>query len=126
MGRFLNLIALSIRNGRAMGYGLAIWVAVAVMWGLKCRNDRDPLQEVVRERGTLVRYLNEANPHGDRDGLTMRQAVIKLADGTSIELLIMPPWPPAGAGVPLRVELYRSGKRSYSFDRQEWLISGSG
>ncbi len=123
MRRFLDFWAAMYRNSRALGMAVAIWLAVAVMWGMKCQANRDPVLENVSEKGAVVEYLG--GPTAD-SGNKLRQMVIMLADSTRITLVIMPPLPAVGDRIPLRVEKFKSGKKSYVFDLQEWRISGPG
>ncbi len=50
--------------------------------------------------------------------------MVQLADSTEIEVQLPKPPPSVGDRIPLRCEQYQSGKRIFSFDHQEWTISG--
>lgn len=120
----LDYWATIFRNTRALGAAVAIWACVFLMWGLKCQADRDPMQERSRETGTVIEILGSDSSASPDSKLKMRQSTIMLADSTFIELVLSTPLPAVGDRVPLLVEKYRSGKRVYSFDLQEWKISG--
>lgn len=126
MGWLLNMWARIYRNTRALLAAVVIWVAVGMMWSFKCQQERDPVVGVAEEKGMVVRVLG-TDPSLDRDpGLKMRPVVVMLADSTEIELILATPLPAVGDRVPLRVQQFESGKKSYSFDLQKWQISGPG
>jgi hypothetical protein len=120
--RLLDLWARVHRNARAISAAVLIWAAVFFMWSVKCHAERDPVVDRVQERGMVLEVLG-TDPVAD-GGLQLRPVVIQLADSTQIQLVVPTPLPKAGDRVPLRVEVHRSGKRTYSFDAQEWLITG--
>ena len=124
MGWFLNMWATVYRNTRALMAAVVIWAAVALMWGLKCQQERDPIVGVGEEKGTVVRLLGSDPAQENNPGLKMRPVQIMLADSTMIELVISTPLPAVGDRVPLRFEKFESGKRSYYFNLQKWQISG--
>ena len=124
MGRLLDLWATGHRNGRALGGAVIVWALLGLILILKCQANRDPLLDVVSARGTVVEILGSDAAAPSASGMQLRQAVIMLADSTLIQLVLTPPLPAVGDGVPLVVEQFRSGKKSYSFDQGEWAVSG--
>lgn len=120
----LDYWATIFRNTRALGTAVVIWGAVFLMWGLKCQRERDPMLGVFQETGTVTEILGSDSSDATDSGLKMRQATIMLADSTLINLVLSTPLPAVGDRIPLRMEKYRSGKRAYTFDLQEWKISG--
>lgn len=124
MKRLLDFWATIYRNTRAISAAVAIWLMVVIMWGVKCQADRDPVLESGLETGQVVEILGGNTSSDSGSGLKLRQAVIMLADSTLIQLVLTPPLPRVGDGVPLRVERYRSGKKAYSFDAREWALTG--
>lgn len=124
MRKLLDYWATVIRNTRAIGAAVVVWLMVALMWGLKCQADRDPVVASGQERATVIEVLG-GDPGGDSEsGLKLRQAVVMLADSTFIQIILSPPLPEVGDGIPLRCEKYRSGKRAYTFDAREWALTG--
>lgn len=134
MGGLLDFWATVYRNSRAIGAAVAIWLAVAVMWGMKCQNERDPMLSRGEAAGTVVEVLgrgtDESGAQEDRASegadFGMRPMVIQLADSTRLEMVVSSPYPSLGDRVPLQVENYESGKMIYYFDVQRWQMSGSG
>ena len=126
MSWFLNMWARVYRNTRALSAAVVIWAAVFIMWGARCRQERDPVVDRVGEKGTVVEVLGRDPADAGSEDFKMRPVVIMLADSTEIQLVVPSPLPRAGDRVPLRVEVYRSGKRGYTFDTQEWLLNGPG
>nr|MEE4266556.1 hypothetical protein [Candidatus Krumholzibacteria bacterium] len=126
MRGLLDLWATIFRNTRALSAAVLIWAAVFIAWGMKCQRDRDPMLEVTQERGRVVEVLGEKPAAPGESDFGMRPLVIMLADSTTIQLLVPAPLPHEGDMVPLRVEVFQSGKKSYSFDTQEWIFSGAG
>ena len=124
MFRLLNFWATIYRNTRALSVAIVMWAAVALMWGLKCQSDRDPMLGMIQETGTVIEHLGNEPAPGTQTGLKLRQSVIMLADSTLIDLVLQTPLPAVGDRIPLRVEEYRSGKKVYTFDLQQWQISG--
>ena len=57
-------------------------------------------------------------------GVDVYQGHVQLADGTEIELGLVPPMPKVGDKIPILVERYEDGKTHYRIDRQEWQMSG--
>ena len=125
MRRFLDMWARIYRNTRALSAAVMIWAAVFIMWGFKCQADRDPVVDRVLERGQVMEVLGNPDTAGSND-FKMRPVRIMLADSTEIQLVVPTPLPRVGDRVPLRVEVFRSGKRGYTFDTQEWLLNGPG
>jgi hypothetical protein len=126
MRGLLDLWATVYRNTRALSAAVLIWAAVFVAWGMKCQMARDPMVEVVQERGQVMEVQGEKTTVGGESDFGMRPLVIMLADSTTIQLLVPAPLPQEGDMIPLRVEVFQSGKKSYSFDTQEWIFSGPG
>ncbi len=126
MRGLFDLWATIFRNTRALSAAVMIWAAVFIAWGMKCQMARDPVVDVLQERGLVVEVLGEKPTATGESDFGMRPLVIMLADSTTIQLVVPAPLPLEGDMVPLRVEVFQSGKKSYSFDTQEWIFSGAG
>ena len=124
MRQLLDFWATIYRNARALGAALAIWACVAVAWGMKCQAERDPRLGCYQETGTVIEILGSTSSGSVGTELKMRQSTIMLADSTLIELVLSTPLPAVGDRIPLRMEKYQSGKRVYTFDLQEWKMTG--
>ncbi len=57
-------------------------------------------------------------------GINVYQGYVELADGTEIELGLVPPTPKVGDRIPILVERYENGKTHYRIDRERWQMSG--
>ncbi|MCP4293572.1 MAG: hypothetical protein GY780_17230 [bacterium] len=116
---FLNQLAINYRNSRAILMAVMLFAAIGAMQWLRCNPmvGREPISARV-----LSIEAEQIQPHGT-GGMQCRVVVIT-ADSVKVELLLPQPVPQVGDNIPLMVEEYKSGDKSYYLDFQKWMMDG--
>lgn len=127
MSRFWDNWAKSYRNTRAV---LAVvFLSPVLIWVLLTDQQSSSNRLLVVDHETAVvtkiTNLDTSKLHTQLGaGINVYQGLVQLADGTEIELGLVPPIPKLGDRVPILVERYENGSTDYRIDRQEWQVSG--
>ena len=127
MAKIWDSWARAHRNARGLAVALAIWLALAALWIMRCQANKDPFQH----REDLYFRLVDLQPEtaGDAEPLAWR-ATLLLPDSSTVYLPIprpaqgLHPMPAVGDRIPVWVEVYESGKRIYGFDQERWRTRG--
>lgn len=122
MSKFWDRWATTHRNWEAIfsavGVLLILAWAVVQLWSAEIVRITFETA-VVREVKSFTTAGADAG-RGDGGGMSVQVGRLELNDGRTIEILLVPPIPRTGDRVPLKVEHYDDGSRSYSIDRTRW------
>ncbi len=127
MSRFWDRWATSYRNTRAVL--AAVFLSPILVWLLVTDQQLSTNALLVTEHEiaivTKVTRVDTGGLHSKLGaGVDVYQGYAALADGTEIELDLVPPMPKVGDRIPILVERYEDGRTDYRIDRQEWQTSG--
>jgi hypothetical protein len=127
MNRFWDRWATQHRNWEAIVTAVVFLSIVA--WGLvqlrsaklvKTTYETGVVTEV-KKPGAATAGMRE----GESGGVNIHVGSLELNDSTTIQILLVPPIPRPGDRVPLKVEHYNDGSRTYTIDRERWQMHGS-
>jgi hypothetical protein len=119
MSRFWDKWATEHRNWGAIVTGAGVILILA--WGIAQLWSAEIVKitfetAVVREVRTLGTSAAD-NSGGGTSRMRVQLGSLELKDGSTIEILLVPPIPQAGDKILLKVEHYDDGSRTYSIDR---------
>lgn len=127
MSRFWDRWATNYRNTRAV---LAlVFLSPILIWALATDQQlsSNKLLAVERETAivTKITRVDTSELHIKLGAvINVYQGYVELADGTEIELALVPPTPKVGDRISILVERYENGNTYYRIDRERWQMSG--
>jgi hypothetical protein len=131
MSKFWDNWATKHRNWEVIA--TAVGVLAILAWGIVQMDSAEMVgsSEVtatvkeIRAIGAASTQNALGSPNSQGANTNFRLGVLVLEDGSTIQMLLVKPLPRPGEKIPLRVEHYDDGSRSYGIDRVKWQIQDS-